>query len=131
MNKKPNIVLIVVDTLRAITGAPVVLGGCDTNANISAPPDGAEAAGRITFFGSANAAGFGEYLLEAFGPQTQGRWVSLLSSGGTSPVFDGILGTVDLGGWSEGSYAIRLTILDNAGEVSGQCTIQVSINSTA
>lgn len=108
----------------------VILGGCDTNTNISAPPDGAQASGRITFFGTANAADFSEYLLEALGPQTDGRWVSLLSSGGTSPVFDGILGTVDLGGWSPGFYAIRLTVLDNAGEVAGQCVIQISISST-
>jgi hypothetical protein len=109
---------------------PFVLGGCDTDTNISAPPDGAEAEGRITFFGTANADDFGEYLLEAFGPQTEARWVSLLSSGGTSPVFDGILGTVDLSGWSPGSYAIRLTVVDNAGEIAGQCAIQISIAST-
>jgi hypothetical protein len=109
---------------------PFVLGGCATNTNISAPPDGAEAGGRITFFGTANAEDFSEYLLEASGPQTEGRWVSLMSSGGTSPVFDGILGTVDLGGWSSGSYAVRLTVVDNAGEIAGQCTIQISIAST-
>ena len=110
--------------------APIVLGGCDTNVNISAPPDGAEASGRITFFGTANADDFGEYLLEAFGPQTEGRWVALLSSSGTSPVFEGILGTVDLGSWTPGSYAVRLTILDSGGEVAGQCAIQLSIAST-
>lgn len=110
--------------------APAILGGCEANVNISAPPDGAQAGGRITFFGTASAADFSEYLLEALGPQTEGRWVSLLSSGGTSPVFDGILGTVDLDGWSPGFYAIRLTVLDSAGEAAGQCAIQISINST-
>jgi hypothetical protein len=110
--------------------APVILGGCDANVNISAPPDGAVAGGRITFFGTASAADFAEYLLEALGPQTDGRWVSLLSGDSTSPIFDGILGTVDLGGWSPGSYTIRLSVVDGAGEVSGQCAIQISIDST-
>jgi hypothetical protein len=87
--------------------------------------------GVVTFFGTATADAFGHYDLQAYGPETNSQWRSLLDQLGSSPVFDAILGTGDFGAWAAGEYYVRLLVSDNGGEVVGECALQLSIGPPA
>lgn len=98
---------------------------CPIDVNISAPPDGVEASGSITFFGTATSENFDRYDLQANGPETNGLWRSLLPSPAGAPVIDGILGQADLSGWTPGNYMVRLIVSNEGGGEAGQCLIQI------
>jgi hypothetical protein len=101
---------------------------CSPTANITAPPTGAIASGRVTFFGSAAGDGFASYQLEASGPETGGEWRWLLTDPASEPVIDGILGSVDFSGWALGAYTVRLQVLDEDSDAIGACAIQLNIS---
>lgn len=101
--------------------------GCNNNLNIEEPKNGAFVAGLITFTGTASTEDFLNYKLEANGPETSGRWASLLGRSIDQPVQNGFLGNVNLGQWANGPYLIRLTTLNTAQSVVGQCVIQVTL----
>jgi hypothetical protein len=104
------------------------LEDCSTETNISAPPDGASAIGSVTFFGTATTQSFSTFDLEALGPETDNQWESITEGGISNPIVDGILWTADLSGWEPGLYIIRLSVFNATDEVTGQCTIQLTLD---
>jgi hypothetical protein len=100
---------------------------CSPNVNISAPPNGATISGSATFFGTATDDDFGYLDLEANGPQTNGAWDSLPVNNATAPIFDNIIGSVNVSTWVPGLYQFRLSVFDSAASLAGQCEIQLSV----
>ena len=101
---------------------------CTTDLNISEPRNGAAVADVITFSGTVDTADFLYYRLEANGPETGGRWASLLGRTIDQPVRDGFLGDANLSQWASGPYLIRLTAVNTAQSEIGQCVIQVTLS---
>jgi hypothetical protein len=108
-----------------ITPTPFV--GCTPTLNIIDPADGAAVSGPISFFGTADTANFGYYTLEANGPETDGQWSSLLGRTIDQRVNESFLGSANLSDWAPGPYLIRLTAVDNDGNETGLCVIQVTL----
>lgn len=106
---------------------PSVVEACNTQVNITSPPSGITATGPVTFFGTASAADFNSYDLQALGPQTEGEWLSLLDAPGTEPVLDNILGRFNFANWTSGDYVIRVVVFNAANEEIGQCGIQITV----
>ncbi len=107
-----------------------VLNDCSAESNISAPPHGASSAGSVTFFGTAITEGFSSFDLEALGPETDNQWESITDGGITDPIVDGILWTAELSSWQPGQYAIRLTVFNSTDDLTGQCTIQLTLDTS-
>jgi hypothetical protein len=106
---------------------PTPFVGCTADLNISDPRDGAGVSGEIIFFGTADTPNFGSYILETNGPETNGQWASLLGRAINQPVRESQLGTTNLSLWGPGPYLVRLTALDNAENITGECVIQVTL----
>lgn len=100
---------------------------CSPDIDISAPPDGATISGSATFFGTASSDDFGYLKLEVNGPQTSGVWDSLPVNSATQPLFDNIIGGVNVSTWAPGPYRFRLSVYDSTDSVVGQCEIQLSV----
>jgi hypothetical protein len=81
----------------------------------------------VAFTGTADADEFLFYKLEAFGPQTGGVWASLLGDVVYTPVRDGVLGQVNLNGWSPGGYSIRVVIVDSTSNEIASCYTSINI----
>lgn len=96
---------------------------------IAEPPDGGEVEGEVTFVGSASTEQFLFYKLEAYGPQTEGVWASILGDIVTMPVTNGVLGTANFGGWAAGGYSIRLVIVDTTSNEVASCYISITVPS--
>ncbi len=94
---------------------------------ITFPADGAEATGAITFLGTATANQFLFFKMEAYGPETNGAWASILGDVSTSPVVNGVLGTSNFTGWAPGGYSIRLTIVDTTHNEVSTCFLRLTI----
>ncbi len=107
---------------------PTPFIGCNVLLNISDPSDGAFIPGSTSFFGTTNTENFGFYRLEANGPQTNGEWASLLGRDMETAADDGMLGRINLSQWSNGPYLIKLSSYDFAGNKTGECVIQVTLN---
>jgi hypothetical protein len=109
---------------------PPLAESCNTLVNITSPPAGITADGPVTFFGTATAADFGRYDLQALGPQTEGQWLSLLDAPATEAIVDNILGRFNFSSWLSGDYVIRILVTNPAGEEVGQCGIQITVAGT-
>lgn len=109
----------------AVTPTPFI--ACTQELNFTQPRDGAGVQGEISFFGTADTPNFGYYTMEINGPQTQGQWASLLGRDVDTPVREGFLGESNLGVWENGPYLVRLTAVDNAGNITGQCAISITL----
>jgi hypothetical protein len=105
----------------------VEIGNCAAEINISAPPSGVSISGEVSIFGTANPEDFGYYDLEIFGPATGERWITIFDVLQREPIIDDILATVDFAGLEAGSYLLRLSVADNEGIGTGQCTIQLEV----
>ncbi len=101
---------------------------CTRNLSFSEPSDGAVISGAISFFGTADTDNFQFYKLEANGPETNGEWASLIGRTIEQPVTDSFLGNANLGEWRSGPYLIRLTVVDDTFNETGQCVIQITLN---
>jgi hypothetical protein len=117
-------------TLTAVPPTPTPFVGCNIALNISEPANGAAVTGSISFFGTADTENFGHYTLEANGPQTEGQWASLLGRTINQRVVGSFLGSANLAGWASGPYLIRLTAVDSAGNETGVCVIQVTLDNS-
>jgi hypothetical protein len=105
---------------------PVRVDTCTPRATITEPPNGAQVQGILNVFGTANTANFGFFELEISGPQTNGRWASLLGRSITQPVDEGFLGgNINLTQWASGSYLVRLTVGDGDGNITNQCAVDI------
>jgi hypothetical protein len=111
------------------TAAPTIPARVDTctpRANITEPQNGAQVQGILNVFGTANTADFGYFELEISGPQTNGRWASLLGRQVSQPVAEGFLGgNINLTQWASGSYLVRLTVGDLDGNITNQCAVDI------
>ena len=107
---------------------PTPFVDCTVDLNISQPTNGSVVAEVINFTGTANTPNFAYYRLEANGPETEGTWASLLGRDIDQPIRDNFIGNVNLSQWGNGPYLIRLTTVDQAGFVTGQCVIQVTLD---
>ena len=94
---------------------------------ITDPIEGSEVSGSVTFIGSATTDQFLFYKLEAYGPETDGIWASLLDDVVRTPVVDGVLGSANLGGWASGGYSIRLVIVDTTSNEIAGCYLSISV----
>jgi LysM repeat protein len=94
---------------------------------ITSPANGATVSGDVTFFGTANAADFSFYKLEALGPGTGGSWASLLGQVVSTPVQEGALGTASLALWQPGAYTVRLVVVDQTSNEVASCALSLTI----
>ncbi len=92
------------------------------------PADGTNLRGQVSFAGTATADQFLFFKLEAYGPETNGVWASLLGGVVRTPVVGGVLGTADLTGWSPGSYSIRLTVVDTTYNEVSRCYLSLNVS---
>lgn len=117
------------ETAPAFTATPPVrVDTCTPRANVTDPPNGAQIEGILNVFGTANTADFGFFELEISGPQTNGRWASLLGRQITQPVVEGFLGgNINLTQWASGSYLVRLTVGDTDGNITNQCAVDINL----
>lgn len=107
----------------------VRVSGCAPAANIVEPGNGAVVNGILNVFGNANTRDFGYYELEISGPQTNGRWASLLGRRITQTVDDGFLGgNINLTQWASGSYLVRLTVANSDGDNTHQCAVDIVLD---
>lgn len=95
-------------------------------ADITSPANGAKLYGLVEISGSASGVGFASYELEYSGPGTD--WTTLTASG--APVDNGLLGSLDTFGLTDGTYAIRLTVTDVDG-VRYYDVVQIEIENIA
>ncbi len=105
----------------------VFIAGCSPTVGITDPQDGSIVTGSLSIFGSANIPGFAFYELQISGPQTEGRWASLLGRTISQRVDDGLLGTADLSPWTSGSYDVRLSVTNEDGRITNQCQITIEL----
>lgn len=109
----------------------VRVSGCAPAANIVEPRNGAQVLGILNVFGNAKTADFGYYELEISGPQTNGRWASLLGRRITQTVDDGFLGgNINLTQWASGSYLVRLTVANTGGSITHQCAVDIVLDNS-
>lgn len=107
-------------------GLEVQPAGCSPDAIITEPREDASVLGLLNVFGSASTEDFGHYEIEIRGPQTNDRWASLVGRRIMQPVRDGILaGNVDLSGWAQGTYDIRLLIYRQDEQWTHQCQVSI------
>ena len=100
------------------------------NAIITEPREDASILGLLNVFGSANTDDFSYYEIEIRGPQTNERWASLVGRRILQPVSNGILaGNVNLSAWTSGQYEIRLSIINQTGEITHQCHVSIILRS--
>ncbi|MGB3714118.1 MAG: hypothetical protein WA996_06780 [Candidatus Promineifilaceae bacterium] len=105
----------------------VVIGDCVPDVAISAPPSGVSISGEVAIFGTANPDNFGYYDIEILGPATGGRWISIFDALRREPLIDDILATIDVAGLENGSYLLRLLVMNTESVEAGQCIIQVEV----
>lgn len=103
-------------------------GTCGNPASrITAPAVGAVLRGEVAFYGSATHADLSLYKLELRpeGSASAGDFVT--SYTGTEPVTNGLLGTIDTRAFPNGSYWIRLVVVDSVGNYPEPCSILYTI----
>lgn len=109
------------------TVTPPVLG-CTPMAQISDPREGARVEGILNVFGTVETPDFAYYELDINGPQTNQRWASLLGRRVAQSVDDGFLGgNINLSQWEAGSYLIRLTVTNDAEQVTHECVVDIML----
>ncbi len=115
------------------TPVPAAGSGClNPDATINSPIPGAILAGEVEVSGTANIENFAFYKVEI---STLGEnWLPIITSQPdpaddtrTLPVVDGLLGKWDTRLQGPGSYALRLVVIDAAGQSPEPCTIPIII----
>jgi hypothetical protein len=101
-------------------------GGCSPAVSISQPRPNSTVFGTIEFYGTADTANFARYQLEILGEGTSNTWVNVLGGSETqTAVSNGLLGAINLGALSNGTYQVRLVIFNGEGGSEGQCLIEL------
>jgi hypothetical protein len=103
------------------------LQGCDPGRiNITSPGNEDQIGGAVEIQGTADIDNFGFYKLEMKRPE-ETSWLTILA--GNQVTQDGTLGTWNTGLLSPGVYDLSLVVVDNEGQPSPRCTVQVRITS--
>ncbi len=104
--------------------------GCaNPDATLTAPANDERIAGSYAVQGTANIANFAFFKIEISGAGTGGEWLSL--DVGTDPVVEGELGSFDANVREAGAYALRLVVVDSAGNSPPPCVVAVTLVGTA
>ncbi len=111
--------------LSATDSILVVVDNTDPEANITSPASGETISGTIDIVGTAWDANFKEYILEYGEGTSPSSWVSITTS--TTPVSYTSLATWDTASVSDGAYTFKLTVEDEANNISWD-TVTVNIN---
>jgi subtilisin family serine protease len=82
-------------------------------ARIASPAEGTRLHGAVTVTGSASYPNMTQYQLEYGAGKAPAAWVQLISS--TSPVTNGVLGSLDTTTLPDGDYVLRLTVRNSQG----------------
>ncbi len=107
-----------------VNAAQAVLVSQALAARITAPLTGTKIAGSVTITGTAQGAGFSNYVVEFGAGAAPSSWTQLGTS--ATPVANGILATLNPATLSDGIYTVRLRVLNAGGSVfSDQVQIQV------
>jgi hypothetical protein len=91
---------------------------------ITIPEDGSEVKDVTEVIGTANTPNFGFYKLEMKRTE-ETSWLTILA--GNEPKTDEILGTWNTGLLAPGNHQLSLVVVDNQGEASAPCIIQVRV----
>lgn len=94
---------------------------------ITQPADGSTIEGEVTIIGSASADNFYFFKLEAYGPETNGVWASVIGEVANKPVVNGVLGTANFSGWAPGGYSLRIVIVDSTSNEVAGCFISINV----
>ena len=112
-----------------VTAPSTPVAGCTPSASIEEPQSGERVPGLLNVIGVADTQDFGYYELEISGPQTNNRWADLLGRRIDQPVSGGFLGgNINLSQWAPGTYLLRLKVVDEAGEATNLCVIDIVLD---
>jgi hypothetical protein len=113
-------------------GRPVVVdsSGCENeNVTLTKPANGDRMVGAFEVLGTANIPDFAFFKLEISGVGTQGAWASV--EVGNEPITNSALGTFDSSLYPPGDYALRLVVIDAAGNAPPPCVVAITIAAPA
>ncbi len=107
---------------------PVAAAFCsDPRSAITSPGNGQAVSGSIAILGTANHESFQYYKVEfAPGANAEGGFVYL--GGGSNPVQDGVLTTVDSAALGPGAWTLRLVVVDQTGNFPAPCSVTIVVN---
>lgn len=108
-------------------GTPPVDGCVPGQIMITFPEDGSEVKEIVDVIGTANTPNFGFYKLEMKRPE-ETNWLTILA--GNEPKTDETLGAWNTGLLAPGNHQLSLVVIDNQGESSTPCIIQVRVTRT-
>lgn len=111
------------------TAAPPQAGNLcpDPRAQIAALAPGQAIAGRFDVLGTATHANFASWKLEiAAGAAPTGGYTTFAT--GAAPVQGGMLATLDTAAYGNGTYTLRLTVVDRTGNYPPPCQVVVAIS---
>lgn len=99
----------------------------DTRARINNPGNGSIVSGSFNIVGSATHEQFQFYKIEyAPGASTDQAFVYL--AGGNNPINGGVLATVDSGIWPNGTWTIRIVVVDQTGNFPPPCNVTITVS---
>ncbi|MBN2547738.1 MAG: hypothetical protein JXB15_01170 [Anaerolineales bacterium] len=112
-------------TVISTTPEPTNIPGCiPGQIEIISPRNGQEVSGVIAVTGTANIPNFGFFKFEVKRPD-ETIWLTIQA--GNAPVTAGKLGDWDTSRLTPGDYQLALVIVDNQGQASAPCAIQVRV----
>lgn len=118
----PPVVTVIIPTN---TPAPPHPCG-DPNTMIQAPLMGARVSGTVTIRGTANHGQFQFYKIE-LGPGEEPAGWHVVNDIHRAPVIDGVLETLDTAALPNGTYWLKLTVVDRTGNFPPPCHIRVAV----
>jgi len=109
------------------TAIPVVSSPtcADTRARINSPSDGAIVSGSFNVVGSATHEQLQFYKVE-YAPGTNRDQEFVYLAGGNNPINGGILATIDSTIWTNGTWTIRLVVVDQTGNFPTPCYVTIT-----
>lgn len=111
-------------TPRALTAVPAACP--EPGINISRPGVGARVAGRVAIYGTASRSDFQFYKVEYGQGEQPTRW-NVINDIHKVPVSQGILEEWDTSGLPNGTYWLRLTVVDPTGNFPPPCDVRVIV----
>jgi len=122
---QPNLTLGGVTSTLAVSGQPTSESGCIPNQVMITKPDpGSTVGGIVVIEGTADISNFGFYKFEISKPG-EPNWLAIQAW--TEPKKNTTLGQWDTSRLDPGLYLLRLVVIDNQGQSSSPCVIQVNI----
>ena len=111
------------------TAIPVISSPlcADARARINSPGNGSIVSGSFNIVGSATHEQFQFYKVEyAEGASTDQPFVYL--AGGNNPINGGVLATIDSTIWPNGTWTIRIVVVDQTGNFPPPCNVTITVS---